>query len=205
MEEMRSTFLGDRIALMIVRRRARPPPRSRSSSTTASRYHARGLRIDRGRPDVTVRDRIARPPVIDYKLRDVPELGYYTTDKPYPRGELCVKTTLGRPGYFKRPEATAALFDEDGYVLTGDIMEEHGPDHVVYIDRRNDVLKLSQGEFVAIGALGNMFENGSDVIQQIYVYGNSARSYLLAVVVPNIERGARPARREPDRGRASRR
>ena len=31
------------------------------------------------------------------------------------------------------------------------------------------------------------FESGSDVIHQIYVYGNSARSYLLAVVVPNMD------------------
>ena len=80
---------------------------------------------------ITMRNRVARPPVIDYKLRDVPELGYYTTDKPYPRGELCVKTELSVPGYFKRPEATAALFDEEGYLRTGDIMEEREPDHLV--------------------------------------------------------------------------
>ena len=36
---------------------------------------------------------VMRPPVIDYKLVDVPELGYFLTDKPYPRGELLVKTT----------------------------------------------------------------------------------------------------------------
>ena len=34
-----------------------------------------------------------RPPVIDYKLVDVPELGYFITDQPHPRGELLVKTT----------------------------------------------------------------------------------------------------------------
>jgi fatty acid CoA ligase FadD9 len=72
-------------------------------------------------------------------------------------------------------------------VLTGDIMEERGPDQLVYIDRRNDVLKLAQGEFVATGALGVAFENGSEVIHQIYVYGSATRSYLLAVVVPNLE------------------
>ena len=66
-----------------------------------------------------------------------------------------MKTELSVPGYFKRPEATAALFDEDGYLRTGDIMEERGPDHLVYIDRRNDVLKLAQGEFVAVGGAGH--------------------------------------------------
>jgi fatty acid CoA ligase FadD9 len=66
-------------------------------------------------------------------------------------------------------------------------MEERAPDRLVYIDRRNDVLKLSQAEFVAVGPLGATFEGGSAVIKQIYVYGNSARSYLLAVVVPDMD------------------
>jgi fatty acid CoA ligase FadD9 len=50
---------------------------------------------------------VTRPPVIDYKLVDVPELGYFLTDKPYPRGELLVKTETTTPGYYKRPEVTA--------------------------------------------------------------------------------------------------
>src|SRR3546814_10154358 len=85
--------------------------------------------------------RVLRPPVIDYKLIDVPELGYFTTDKPYPRGELWVKTEMAIPGYFKQPEATAALYDEEGFIRTGDIMEERARDALVYLDRSNDVLK----------------------------------------------------------------
>jgi len=53
---------------------------------------------------------ITRPPVIDYKLIDVPELGYFTTDKPYPRGELLVKSANTTPGYYKRPDVTAEVF-----------------------------------------------------------------------------------------------
>src|SRR3546814_3464282 len=76
-------------------------------------------------------------------------------------------------------EATAALYDEEGFIRTGDIMEERARDALVYLDRSNDVLKLSQGEFVAIGTLGSTFETGCPAIQQMYVYGNSARSFLL--------------------------
>ncbi|HEY9302675.1 MAG TPA: AMP-binding protein, partial [Mycobacterium sp.] len=61
---------------------------------------------------------MVRPSVIDYKLIDVPELGYFTTDKPYPRGELLVKSQNSTPGYYKRPEITAEAFDEDGYYRT---------------------------------------------------------------------------------------
>ena len=126
---------------------------------------------------------IQRPPVIDYKLVDVPDLGYYATDRPHPRGELLLKTPNMFPGYYKRPETTAGVFDDDGYYRTGDVFAETAPDHLVYVDRRNNVLKLAQGEFVTLAKLEAEFGN-SPLIHQIYVYGNSAQPYLLAVVVP---------------------
>jgi fatty acid CoA ligase FadD9 len=129
---------------------------------------------------------IVRPSVIDYKLIDVPELGYFTTDKPYPRGELLVKSENSTPGYYKRPEVTAEAFDEDGYYRTGDVMAEIAPDHVVYVDRRKNVLKLANGEFVAVANLEAVF-SAAPLVRQIFVYGNSERSYLLAVIVPTAE------------------
>jgi fatty acid CoA ligase FadD9 len=126
---------------------------------------------------------INRKRVIDYKLVDVPELGYFLTDRPYPRGELLVKTDMMTPGYYKRPEITAQVFDEDGYYRTGDVMAEIEPDHVVYVDRRNNVLKLAQGEFVAVTNLESIYA-GAPLVRQIFVYGNSERPNLLAVIVP---------------------
>jgi fatty acid CoA ligase FadD9 len=132
---------------------------------------------------ILVDDQIQRPPVVDYKLVDVPELGYFGTDRPYPRGELLVKSPNLIPGYYRRPEVTAELFDDAGWYHTGDVMAEIGPDRLVYVDRRNNVLKLSQGEFVTVSKLEAAY-GGHPSIRQIFVYGNSARSYLLAVVVP---------------------
>jgi fatty acid CoA ligase FadD9 len=126
---------------------------------------------------------VQRPPVLDYKLVDVPDLGYFSTDRPYPRGELLIKSETMFPGYYKRPEVTADVFDADGYYRTGDVVAELGPDQLKYLDRRNNVLKLSQGEFVTVSKLEALFVD-SPLIRQIFVYGNSARSYLLAVVVP---------------------
>ncbi|WP_329169975.1 carboxylic acid reductase [Streptomyces decoyicus] len=127
--------------------------------------------------------RVLRPPVTDHKLADVPELGYFGTDSPHPRGELLIKSDRLVPGYFQRPDATAEVFDEDGFYRTGDIMARTGPDELVYVDRRSHVLKLSQGEFVATSRLEALF-TGSPVVRQVFVYGNSARAYLLAVIVP---------------------
>lgn len=126
---------------------------------------------------------VQRPPVIDYKLVDVPDLGYFSTDQPYPRGELLLKTQNMFPGYYKRPEVTANVFDADGYYRTGDVVAEVGPGRLTYVDRRNNVLKLAQGEFVTVAKLEAVFGN-SPLVRQIYVYGNSAHPYLLAVVVP---------------------
>lgn len=129
---------------------------------------------------------VTRPPVLDYKLIDVPELGYFHTDKPYPRGELLVKSLTAFRGYFKRPDVTANAFDPDGYYRTGDVMAEIAPDRLVYVDRRNNVLKLAQGEFVAVARLEAVFSSAA-LVRQIFVYGNSERPYLLAVVVPTVD------------------
>ena len=129
---------------------------------------------------------VQSPPVIDYKLVDVPDLGYFATDRPYPRGELLLKTENMFPGYYKRPQVTADVFDADGYYRTGDVVAEVAPGRLVYVDRRNNVLKLAQGEFVTLAKLEAAFGN-SPLVRQIYVYGNSAHPYLLAVVVPTEE------------------
>jgi fatty acid CoA ligase FadD9 len=130
--------------------------------------------------------RIRRPPVTDYKLVDVPELGYLTTDKPYPRGELRLKAANVIPGYFKHPELSAKIFDDEGFYKTGDIMAELGRDHLVYLDRSNNVIKLSQGEFVAVSQLEATFST-SPYIRQIFLYGSSEQPFLLAVIVPNTD------------------
>ncbi len=130
---------------------------------------------------------IQNPPISDYKLIDVPELGYFTTDKPHPRGELIVKTGRLIEGYYKRPELNAKLVDDEGFYHTGDIMEEVAPGEIRFLDRRNSVLKLTQGEFVAISNLEALYSGGDGAIRQIFLYGNSSRSYLLGVVVPNNE------------------
>src|SRR5258705_3256443 len=138
-------------------------------------------------PACKTRERwVPPPPVIDYKLVDVPELGYFTTDKPHPRGELLVKSATSTPGYYKRPEVTAEVFDSDGYYRTGDVMAEVEPDRLVYVDRRKNVLKLAQGEFVAVANLEAVYARAA-LVRQIFVYGNSQRAYVLAVIVPSAD------------------
>jgi len=59
------------------------------------------------------------------------------------RGELCVRGPQLMKGYWRRPEATAAVFHEDGYLRTGDIatVDEHG--YVEIVDRAKDMILVS--------------------------------------------------------------
>src|SRR5271166_3281274 len=121
--------------------------------------------------------------VTDFKVADVPELGYFHSDRPHPRGELLVKTQNMFAGYYKRPEVTAGVYDEDGYYCTGDIFTEIAPGRFQFTDRRNNVIKLSQGEFVAVSKVEAVLTD-SPLVNQVYIYGNGARPYPLAAIVP---------------------
>jgi long-chain acyl-CoA synthetase len=119
------------------------------------------------------------------KLVDAPEMGYYTTDNP-PRGEICVKTPSMIDGYFKSPEITAEKFVE-GYFLTGDIGVMEDNSRVRIIDRKKNIFKLAQGEFVSPERLETVYVGASCYISQMYIYGNSLQSNIVAVVVPERE------------------
>lgn len=135
------------------------------------------------------------PPVVDYKLVDMPELGYFGTDLPHPRGELLLLTANIIPGYYQRPELNATMFDADGFFRTGDIVAELGPRQIAYLDRRSNVRKLANGEFVAVAHLESVF-TGCRSIHQIFLHGDSARSYLVAAIVPTAH-ALREAADEP--------
>ena len=46
-------------------------------------------------------------------------------------------------------------------------------------------IKLSQGEYVAAEALTQIYES-CPLVQQIFIYGDAKRSYLVGIVVPKI-------------------
>lgn len=63
-------------------------------------------------------------------------------------------------------------------------MEQRAADELVWVDRRKNVIKLSQGEYVSVSRLEALFAGHHDV-QQVYLYGDSRFSYLLGVLVPS--------------------
>ncbi|ORY04414.1 acetyl-CoA synthetase-like protein [Basidiobolus meristosporus CBS 931.73] len=122
----------------------------------------------------------------EVKLIDVPEMAYSVEDKPNPRGELCVRGNNVMKGYFKQPDETAKVLDKDGWLRTGDIASALPNGTFQIIDRKNFIFKLSQGEFVAPEKIESIYEN-SVFVQHIFVYGDPLKSYLVAIVVPEVE------------------
>ncbi|XP_051137340.1 long chain acyl-CoA synthetase 4-like isoform X2 [Andrographis paniculata] len=132
------------------------------------------------------------PPVpnVDVCLESVPEMGYDALSST-PRGEVCVKGDTLFSGYHKRDDLTKEVFI-DGWFHTGDIGEWQPNGSLKIIDRKKNIFKLSQGEYVAVENLENIYGQVSD-IDAIWIYGNSFESYLVAVVNPSqraVERWA---------------
>ena len=185
MAELRGTLVGPRV-LSAMTSSAPIPPELRAWVEAFLNMHLMEGYGPTEAGNLLLDGHIQKPAVTAYRLADVPDLGYFHTDRPHPRGELLVKTQNMFAGYYKRPEITAGVYDEDGYYRTGDIVAQVASDQFLWLDRRNNVIKLSQGEFVAVSKVEAAFGD-SPLVHQIYIYGNSARPYLVAVVVPTTE------------------
>ncbi|CAG8616797.1 9492_t:CDS:10 [Ambispora gerdemannii] len=125
---------------------------------------------------------------IELKLVDVPEMNYLSTDKPYPRGELCIRGSNTFVGYYRDEEKTKDTIDEERWVHTGDIAFVNERGAFIIVDRKKNIFKLSQGEYVAPekASIENVYLN-SPYVLQIFVHGDSLRNYLVAIVVPDPE------------------
>ncbi|CAI0441158.1 unnamed protein product [Linum tenue] len=124
------------------------------------------------------------PPVpnVDVRLESVPEMNYDALSST-PRGEICIRGDTLFSGYYKRDDLTEEVLI-DGWFHTGDVGEWQPDGSMKIIDRKKNIFKLSQGEYVAVEHLENIY-GGTPGIDSIWVYGNSFESYLVGVVNPN--------------------
>jgi long-chain acyl-CoA synthetase len=123
---------------------------------------------------------------VKWRLKDIPEMSYMSTDQPYPRGEICMQGPTIFPGYYMRPDKTEEAF-EDGWFKTGDVAQLYPNGTVKIIDRSKNIFKLSQGEYIAPEKIENIFALCA-YVGQTMIYGDSLRSCCVAIIVPNEEK-----------------
>eukprot|EP00996_Jenningsia_fusiforme_P002106 NODE_294_length_2501_cov_132.613377_g271_i0.p1 GENE.NODE_294_length_2501_cov_132.613377_g271_i0~~NODE_294_length_2501_cov_132.613377_g271_i0.p1 ORF type:complete len:681 (-),score=130.41 NODE_294_length_2501_cov_132.613377_g271_i0:368-2410(-) len=129
-------------------------------------------------------------PCCEICLVDVPDMGYTTRDAQHgdmpvrERGEVCVKGPNIFKGYFRNKEKTDEVLDADGWYHTGDIGVWTTDGALKIVDRKKNIFKLAQGEYVAAEKLENIYGK-SHFFEQIFIYGNSFHTFLIAIVVPD--------------------
>lgn len=121
-------------------------------------------------------------------LVDVPDMEYFSTDKPYPRGELVVRSGSQFREYFRNEEETAKAIDADGWFHTGDICSVDELGRFKVIDRKKNVLKLAQGEYISPERIENAYLANCNYIASAYVHGDSHQAFLVAIfgVAPDL-------------------
>ncbi|MFZ1729376.1 MAG: AMP-binding protein [Bacteroidota bacterium] len=99
--------------------------------------------------------------------------------------EILVRGVNVMKGYYKLPEVTAAVLDEDGWFKTGDLgaITEEG---LQILARKDRVFKLSNGEKVFPSMLERNIGNLCKFIKHAYIFG-AGQDHPCALLFPNRE------------------
>ena len=105
---------------------------------------------------------VGRPcPRLEVKLADMNESGV---------GELCVKGASISKGYYKDPEATAQVFDKEGFFHTGDNFYFDKEGRMILVGRKKNTIILGNGRNVSPEELENLIEINLEYATDVVVY-----------------------------------
>lgn len=99
-------------------------------------------------------------------------------------GEILVKGPGVMMGYYKAPELTAEVIDEDGWFHTGDIGMLVDGKFLKITDRKKEMFKLSGGKYIAPQMIENKLKE-SFFIEQVMVVG-AGEKFASALISPNF-------------------
>ncbi len=97
--------------------------------------------------------------------------------------EILVLSPGNMTGYYNKPEETAKIFTEDGYLRTGDAGYLDKDGNLFITERIKDLFKTSNGKYIAPQALESRL-GACNCIEQIAVIGDQ-RKFVSALIYPN--------------------
>ncbi|MCA1633291.1 MAG: long-chain fatty acid--CoA ligase [Acidobacteria bacterium] len=100
-------------------------------------------------------------------------------------GEFLVRGPNIMRGYYNKPDDTIAVFDEDGWLKTGDVGRIDEAGRLYITDRKKELFKLSNGKYVAPQLVESVIKQ-SEYVNQVVVVG-AGRKGPAALVVPDWE------------------
>lgn len=125
----------------------------------------------------------AMPASVEAKLVDFPDAGYHATNKPHPQGEIWLRGPSLMEGYYKNDKETSEAMTSDGWFKTGDIGEWDRNGHLKIIDRKKNLIKTLNGEYIALEKLESIYRSAS-VVANICVYADDSKAKPIAIIVP---------------------
>jgi long-chain acyl-CoA synthetase len=118
---------------------------------------------------------------VELCLRDVPDMDYFSTDKPHARGELLIRGHTVFREYLKNDKETSKAIDSEGWFSTGDVCKVDELGRFAVIDRVKNLLKLAQGEYISPERIENVYLANLGFLQTAYVHGDSDKSSLVGI------------------------
>lgn len=100
-------------------------------------------------------------------------------------GEILIKAPNVMLGYYKDEVETKKVFDDDGWLLTGDIGEFTADGFLKITDRKKELFKTSGGKYVAPSPIENKVKE-SFFVEQIALQGDGEK-FISALIIPNFE------------------
>ncbi|KAK3324186.1 hypothetical protein B0T19DRAFT_486403 [Cercophora scortea] len=125
----------------------------------------------------------AMPASVEAKLVDFADAGYFASNKPNPQGEIWLRGPTVMEGYYQNEKETAEAITEDGWFKTGDIGEWDKNGHLKIIDRKKNLVKTLNGEYIALEKLESIYRS-ADVVANICVYADTTKTKPIAIIVP---------------------